>query len=308
MLISIITPSYNQGQFLEQTIQSVLAQDYPHIEYLIIDGGSKDNSIEIIQRYAKRLAYWESSSDRGQAHAINKGLQRASGEVLGWLNSDDLLLPDAVSRVVAAFRDHPDVDVVYGRIERIDERGEIVPTPLLPKDKVVFSKQLVVGECVINQPGAFWQRSIMEKAGMLDEDLHYAMDYEYWIRLALAGAQFMRLPETLAQFRLSGSSKTVGQLVYMSLEDLSVIDRLLSRPSLPQELGMSPDQLKLKARKLRGSINLKIFYGYFKRHQWQPAFTWLTRALRSDPLALFQWRWISLGAASILRRMGHVVR
>ena len=128
-LVSIITPSYNQGQFIDATIQSVLGQDYAPIEYLIIDGGSTDNSLEVIRRYEDQIAYWESQPDRGQAHAINKGLQHANGEILGWLNSDDVLLPDTVSRVVSAFGEYPHVDVVYGRLERIDASGSVAPTP-----------------------------------------------------------------------------------------------------------------------------------------------------------------------------------
>ena len=147
----------------------MLDQDYPRLEYLVIDGGSSDDSPRIIERYASRLAYWESQPDRGQAHAINKGLQRARGDILGWLNSDDVLLPGVVSRAVQIFTQYPEVDVVYGRLERIDASGRLLPTPRLPKDRVDFDLSQVLGECVVNQPGSFWRREVMERAGLLDE-------------------------------------------------------------------------------------------------------------------------------------------
>jgi glycosyltransferase involved in cell wall biosynthesis len=300
-LVSIVTPSYNQGQFLEQTIQSVLAQDYPRIEYVVMDGGSTDGSLELIQRYSDRLAYWESQHDRGQAHAINKGLARAGGELLGWLNSDDVLLPSTVSRVVEAFASHPEIDVVYGRLERMDARGELVPTPLLPKDEVVFGKGLVIGECVVNQPGSLWRRRVMQRSGMLDESLDYALDYEYWIRLALDGARFLRLPESLARFRLSGGSKSVGHTAVMAREQLDVLESLLDNPDLAGKLDLTQNQVNRQVRKARGAICLNIFYGYTKLGEWRQAGRWLSRALRADPLALFQRRWLDLAAARLRR-------
>jgi len=301
-LVSIVTPSYNQGQFLEETIRSVLAQDYPHIEYIIMDGGSTDGSLELIRRYSDRLAYWESQPDRGQAHAINKGLARASGELLGWLNSDDVLLPTTVSRVVEAFERYKDIDVVYGRLERIDANGNLVPTPLLPKDKVVFNKQLVIGECVVNQPGSLWRRRLMQRSGVLDESLNYALDYEYWIRSALDGAIFLRLPEVLARFRLSTASKTVGQTAVMAQEQLAVLEKLLTIPDLPDKLGLPWDQVNRQARKARGLICLHIFYGYVKLKNWPEARRWLLDAMRADPMALLQRRWLDLAIARLSRR------
>ncbi|MBN2547924.1 MAG: glycosyltransferase [Anaerolineales bacterium] len=302
-LVSIMTPSFNQGQFLEQTICSVLEQDYPQIEYLIIDGGSTDGSLEIIRRYADRLAQWVSEPDRGQSHAINKGLQRARGDILGWLNSDDLLLPGTVSRVVQAFRSHPDVDVVYGRLERIDAQGRLVPTPILPKDRVTFNQSLVIGECVVNQPGSFWRRSATEKVGCLDENLIYAMDYEYWIRLALAGMAFLRLDEPVARFRLSSASKTVGQTARMAVEQLSVLDRLLAEPGLSARLEIHPSQMKRQARQARSTIALHAFYGFFKTRHYRQAAHWLGRAVASDPGILFQRRWVDLAISGLRRRL-----
>jgi len=303
-LVSLVTPSYNQGQFLEATLRSVLAQDYPAIEYLVMDGGSTDDSPQIIARYAGRLAYWESQPDRGQAHAINKGLQRARGEILGWLNSDDVLLPDTVSRVVQAFAQHPEVDVVYGRLERINAAGEPVPTPLLPKDRLTMGRAHVIGECIVNQPGAFWRRRIMQPVGWLDEGLRYNLDYEYWIRMALAGAAFLRLPAVVARFRLSAGSKTVGQTAAMAIEQLQVLEQVLERPDLPARLGLPPAQVHRQARRAWAVIGLHAVYGYIKLGRWSEAAGWLWRALRSDPSALFQRRWFDLALAGLQRRRG----
>jgi glycosyltransferase involved in cell wall biosynthesis len=302
-LVSIITPSYNQGQFLEATLCSVLEQDYPRLEYIVIDGGSTDDSPQIIEHYASRLAYWESQADRGQAHAINKGLQHARGDILGWLNSDDLLLPGAVSRAVQVFTEYPQVDVVYGRLERIDASGRLLPTPLLPKDRVDFDLSQVLGECVVNQPGSFWRKRVMEQVGVLDEELHYSLDYEYWIRLALAGARFMHLPDTVARFRLSSGSKTVGQTAVMAQEQLRVLEALASRPDLPVLLGWTPEQVRRRLRRTRARFRLQVFYGSLKLHQWNAARRWLAAALSDDPLVIFERRWLDLAVASLKRRL-----
>lgn len=302
-LVSIITPSYNQGQFLGATLCSVLEQDYPRLEYIVIDGGSTDNSPQTLARYANRLAYWESQPDRGQAHAINKGLQRAQGDFLGWLNSDDVLLPGVVSRAVQVFAQYPQVDVVYGHLERIDAGGRLLPTPRLPKDRVDFDLSQVLGECVVNQPGSFWRRSVMEQVGLLDEDLHYSLDYEYWIRLALAGAQFLHLPEAVARFRLSSGSKTVGQTAVMAQEQISVLEALGARPELPARLGMTPKQVRHRMRRTRSRFRLQAFYGCLKLHQWNASRRWLAAALSDDPLAPFERRWLDLAFANLQRRL-----
>ena len=307
-LISIITPSYNQGQFLEATIRSVLEQDYPRLEYIVIDGGSTDNSPQIIERYASRLAYWESQPDRGQAHAINKGLQRAQGDILGWLNSDDLLLPGVVSQAVQIFNQHPEVDAVYGRLERIDERGELLLTPSLPKDRVDFNIEHVLDECVVNQPGSFWRRAVMERVGLLDERLRYSLDYEYWIRLALAGAHFMHLSEPVARFRLSSASKTVGRTAVFAQEQLQVLETLAAQPDLSKILGWTTARVQQQAQQTRARIRLNVGYGYLKLHNWVAAAHWFIAALRANPLVLFERRWFALAFARLKNRRQHQLR
>jgi len=301
-LVSIVTPCFNQGRYIEKTILSVLEQHYPNIEYILMDGSSGDESLDVIQKYSARLSYWESKPDRGQADAINKGLQRAKGQILGWLNSDDILLPSTVRTIIETFCVRPEVDVIYGRLERIDASGQVVPTPILPKDRITFGKEYVIGECVVNQPGCFWRREIMEKVGLLDERLVYSMDYDYWIRMALAGAKFHKLPQVVARFRLSESSKTATQSAAMAREQLGVLEKYLSQPGMHNILGLPKGEFDRKSRRARSNICLHAFYGDFKAHHWRDAFSWLSKALRYNPLVLFQRRWFDLMYASLLRR------
>lgn len=302
-LVTLVTPSLNQGRFLEAAICSVLEQDYPYIEYIVIDGGSQDGSVEVLRRYADRLAHWESTPDRGQAHAVNKGLRRARGGLLGWLNSDDALLPGAVRRAVQAFAAQPQAEVVYGRLERIDEAGRRIPTPTLPKDRVEFSLKLLLGECAVNQPGSLWRRAAMERAGLLDETLHYALDYEYWMRLALAGARFARLDAVQARFRLSAGSKTVAGAVRHADEALEVLERYAARPGLLALTGLSAAELRRQADHTRAVMHLQAAYGELRRGRPRPALERLRRALACDPAALFEARWLLLGLAGLRRRI-----
>lgn len=294
-LVSIITPSYNQGEFLEATIQSVLTQDYPNIEYIVMDGGSTDNSVAIIQKYADRITHWESGRDGGQANAVNKGLLRATGSLLGWINSDDIYLPGAISRIVQTFQATPEVDVVYGQVNRMDHTGKVVPTPVLPKDTIAISKATIINENLVNQPGSFWRRSIMEKVGLLTESLHYAMDHEYWIRLILAGARFERVPGApLVNFRLSAHSKTVSQQHKMALEHLKVLDQMFSDPTIPQQLGLSPAEVQKRLHHTKSLYHLYAFYGNMKAGRRLHALQWLASAVMLRPTILFDKRWRQL--------------
>lgn len=302
-LVTIVTPSFNQGRYLESTIRSVLEQDYPRIEYIIIDGGSTDESVTVIQKYSDRLAYWESQPDNGQAQAVNKGFERSGGEVLSWLNSDDLLAPGVVTRAVQILHNQPEIDVVYGRLARIDDDGGIVPTPVLPKDRIEFSREHVIGECVVNQPGAFWRRRIFDRIGLLDERLVYSLDYEYWIRMALAGAKFKRIDDVVAFFRLSTGSKTVGQTAAQAVEQFRTLGEILEQPDLAGRLEMAAEQLQRKARRARAQIALRAAYGFAKVSQWQLAGHWLGVALRNDPRVFFERRYFDLALASLQRRL-----
>lgn len=189
-LVSIVTPSYNQAQFIEETILSVLKQDYPNIEYIIIDGGSTDGSVEIIRQYEDRLAYWVSEPDRGQSHAINKGWQRSNGTILAWLNSDDIYKPNAVSRAVTTLLAHPTAGMVYGNCERVDAQGKRL-TIKRPHSGAL--SEWVKLKCWIAQPTVFLRRSVLQQAGLfVDEQLEVVMDYDLWLRmLVLAPAIYL---------------------------------------------------------------------------------------------------------------------
>lgn len=205
--VSVITPSYNQVQFLETTIQSVLSQDYPDIEYIIVDGGSTDGSVEIIQKYAHRLAWWISEKDRGQTDAINKGFARATGDVLAWLNSDDVYRPGAVREAVEYLTSHPEAGMVYGDSGFIDADGRVIG--MFPARQTDY-RRLRQGYVHVPQQASFFRADLWRKIGPLDPSFYFAMDYDLWVRLAKQ-APLVYLPgRTWADFRLHGGAKTVA--------------------------------------------------------------------------------------------------
>jgi len=203
-LVSIITPSFNQAQFLEETMESVLGQTYPAIEYIVVDGGSTDGSIDIIKRYEKRLAAWVSESDRGQTDAINKGFAMAHGEILAWLNSDDVYLPDAVGHAVAFLTDHPEIGMVYGHAYYTDQSGQ--PMAEYPSG-VTDHKGLRRGVNTIPQQSTFFRHKVWEMVGPLDPSYFYAMDYTLWVRISDV-SPIAYLPRPLAHFRIHDASKS----------------------------------------------------------------------------------------------------
>ena len=205
-LVSIITPSYNQAPYLEQTIRSVLIQDYPNLEYIVVDGGSTDGSVAIIQKYAGHLDWWESEPDSGQAEAINKGFARANGEIVAWLNSDDLYLPNAIAKAVTELQDHPEVGMVYGNAVTIDQDGR-------PLNDLVFGdwglEELASFE-IICQPAVFMRREALELVGYLDRSFHFLLDHHLWLRIAQQ-AKIRHVPKVWAFARHHAAAKNVAR-------------------------------------------------------------------------------------------------
>lgn len=204
-LVSIVTPSFNQAPYLEAAIRSVLEQDHPKVEYLVIDGGSTDGSVDVIKKFAPRLAYWVSEPDRGQTDAINKGFARAAGKYLAWLNADDRLLPVAVKEAVDYLEAHPEVGMVYGDADYIDSRGRVIGRfPAAQTDHAALRR----GYVHIPQQASFWRRDLWRRVGPLDGSFTFAMDYDLWVRLAEI-TELKYLPRLWAQFRLHEDSKTL---------------------------------------------------------------------------------------------------
>jgi glycosyltransferase involved in cell wall biosynthesis len=272
-LVTVVTPSFNQGRFIRATIESVLKQDYPRIEYLVMDGGSTDETVSILREYSDRLR-WVSEPDRGQAHAIDKGWRQAAGGIVAYLNSDDVYLPGAITHAVAALEASPEAAAVYGEGYHMDEAGAIVeryPTEAFDADRLREA-------CFICQPTVFLRRGAVERAGYLDESLRYCMDYDLWIRLARAGNVFAYTPHYLASTRLHADTKTLGQRGPAHAEILRVVHRHFGRLSPGLVFGYAHAVLGLENREasIRDRLSLiGISLVTFLRYNWSiPRAAW----------------------------------
>jgi len=244
-LVSIITPSFNQANYLEQTLRSVLEQDYARIEYIVIDGGSTDGSVEIIRKYKDRFAYWVSEKDNGQAEAINKGLVRAKGEIVAWLNSDDYYLPNTISEVVKGFEENPDVVMVYGNVLAVDEQGQT--TNVLKYKQLSFEDLLCFQ--IIGQPSVFFRRAALEKAGLLDTSLHFLLDHHLWLRIAGQG-KILYVPQTWSAARYHAEAKNRAKAAEFGREAFRILDWVKSQPGLTETVSRVERRARASAHRV----------------------------------------------------------
>jgi Glycosyl transferase family 2/Glycosyltransferase like family 2 len=235
--ISIVTPNLNQGVFIERTLTSVLDQQYPKLEYVVQDGCSRDNSVEVIQKYESQISSWRSVKDHGQSHAINMGLERTSGEIMAYLNSDDILLPGSLDCVAKYFEQHPEIDVVYGDRLLIDEEDRVINYWVLPE----HDAGAIAWADFIPQETMFWRRSAWDAIGRkVDESFHFAMDWDMILRFRSQGKRFAHLPRFLGAFRITESQKTNQLQASVGQQDMN---RLRKR-----ELGYVPSDIEIAHR------------------------------------------------------------
>jgi glycosyltransferase involved in cell wall biosynthesis len=244
-LVTVVTPSYNQAGYLEQTIRSVLEQDHARLEYFVSDGGSTDGSVEIIRKYAGRLSGWVSEKDQGQADAINKGLKRAGGGIVAWLNSDDYYLPGAVSRAVRAFQEHPEAGLVYGNVLSVDGEGKTFNLqafrPYTLADLMSFQ--------IISQPAVFMRRAVLEQTGLLDASYHLLLDHQLWLRMASL-APIVYIPETLAAARYHAGAKNLTRTADFGGEAFRIVAWMQSSPAFEADFRHNEKRIRAGAHRL----------------------------------------------------------
>ncbi|WP_274649494.1 glycosyltransferase family 2 protein [Paenibacillus humicola] len=290
-LVSVITPSFNQAAFIQETIQSVLTQDYPHLEHLVIDGGSTDGTLELLQQYAASDGRFRfiSEPDRGQSHALNKGFGMAKGSLIGWLNSDDTYLPGAVSKAVSALQKHPEWAMVYGRAYYIDEHSEVIN--FYPVES--FDPKRLYHINTICQPAAFFRKPVIEKLGGIDEQLYFCMDYDLWIRIA---KQYPvgDIEDPLANARLHADSKNVKDWLdrgiyeafqtslkyYGSVSDYWLMEFIGSH----WNKGIPWLMQKIKESAISGSSPYVVYSNQYEDGWAPPRFRFVVRSETSAPL------------------------
>jgi glycosyltransferase involved in cell wall biosynthesis len=272
MRVSIVTPSYNQAQFLEKTILSVLDHKKIDLEYILIDGGSNDGSVEIIQRYADKFAYWVSESDKGQADAVNKGFARATGDIIGWLNSDDYYLPGAIDSAVDIFEKNPDVGFIFGDMISIDGEGQTINVQR-------FGDWGLLGLMsfnIIGEPAVFLRREVMEKSGFLDDSFHFLLDHHLWLRAA-QHTKMMYVPKLWAAARYHEDAKNIAYADRFGEEAFRIIKWMENEPKLSALFIANKNQILSGAHRLNGyylSIGEKwcqSLKAYWKSFRYYPS-------------------------------------
>ncbi len=270
-LVSIVTPSFNQAAYLEQAICSVLDQSYREFEYMVVDGGSTDGSLDIIRKYASRLAWWTSSQDQGQADAINQGMRRARGEIVAWLNSDDYYLPGALQGAVEALAAHPGAAMIYGDMLAVDQDGRTINSfryrQLRLEDLLCFQ--------IIGQPAVFMRRAAFERSGGLELSLNFLLDHQLWLRIASQG-EMIHIPQTWAAARYHPRAKNLAQATGFGREAFRILDWAAQEPAL------RPAWQRVEQRARAAAHRVDARYLLDDGQSWPALRAW-TRALALHP-------------------------
>ncbi|RJP50939.1 MAG: glycosyltransferase [Anaerolineaceae bacterium] len=289
-LVSIITPSYNQASYLEQTILSVLNQDYPRIEYIVVDGASTDGSVEIIRKYESRLADWVSEKDRGQADAINKGFARTTGEIIAWLNSDDYYLQGAIRAVVKVFEEHPDVVLVYGNMLAVDEAGRTFNTlnykQLTLEDLLCFQ--------IIGQPAVFMRRSALQKTNGLDSSFHFLLDHLLWLQIAKLG-EILHVDQTWSAARYHAEAKNRAKAAEFGREAFRILE------TVAQDKDLAPILVKVSRRAHASAHRVDSRYLLDSSQPAKALSAWMRALFIHPPTALAR---MNILVSSILNLLG----
>lgn len=294
MRISIVVPSFNQGKFIRRTIDSILNQGYPDLELIVMDGGSTDETLSVLKSYGDQII-WQSAPDSGQTQAVNNGWKRATGQILGWVNSDDTLLPGALASVARCFQNQPDTRWLYGNCHYIDANDRILgdyPTHSFNLEALVRNVHNY-----IPQPAVFLRRDVLDQAGYLNEDLHYVMDLEYWLRLGLKSPAAY-LDQEFACLRLHQDAKSVASFDKFSRELTSVIEIFFTRPDLPENLHRLKNISLTKAYLLAADMNL--WAGDLATARQFALKSWLRQPFR--PHKLFVYLLLGEAGLSLARR------
>ena len=273
-LVSIVTPSLNQGRFIEETILSVKNQTYPHIEHIVVDGSSTDETLGILRKYSDSIT-WISEPDEGQSDAINKGWRMCNGQILAYLNADDTYMPSSVQTAVEFFTRNPDVSMVYGDCNLIDEQGRM--TGKYPT-REFHLQRILCALCPIPQPAVFFRKVLLDEVGYLDTRLHMAMDLDLWIRI---GMKFVvqHIPEVLASFRLYPGTKSLSEKYRFSLDRLTILDKVYSDLKLPREV-------KSLRRRAYSYAHFEAGLAYYQLHQMKEARRHLLWSIVLSPMRM----------------------
>jgi glycosyltransferase involved in cell wall biosynthesis len=286
--ISVVTPSFNQGAYLGETLASVASQHYPELELIVMDGGSTDDSVEVIKSFASCVTYWESQPDQGQSHAINKGFAKATGDIVCWLNSDDVFLPGALNAVAHAFNSHPDWEWVSAPSLKFgDGLHEVGGLYELPHDRVEWLRF-----CPLAQPSTFWKRSLYDRLGGLDESFHFALDYEYWVRFVFGGASVHFMDRPLSAYRLHDVSKTISSQEKFRAEEERLREKYWDKLTRPEQR-----RLARLVSQSEDVLELTRSVALMQAKQWDDARKGVLSVLRRSPSMIFT----KAGAASLYR-------